>query len=52
VSAADTTLIVSDVWSLDIFTVKKCLRRVGGRFSWKEGFGAFSYSHSQLSTVV
>ena len=25
---------------------------VPGRFSWQEGFGAFSYSHSQLGTVV
>ena len=23
-----------------------------GRFSWQEGFGAFSYSHSQISQVV
>ena len=23
-----------------------------GRFSWQEGFGAFSYSHSQLTTVI
>jgi putative transposase len=23
-----------------------------GRFSWQEGFGAFSYGHSQLSTVI
>jgi len=23
-----------------------------GRFSWQEGFGAFSYSHSQLDTVI
>ena len=23
-----------------------------GRFSWQQGFGAFSYSHSQLSTVI
>ena len=23
-----------------------------GRFSWQEGFGAFSYSHSQLDAVV
>lgn len=22
------------------------------RFAWQEGFGAFSYSHSQLSTVI
>jgi len=25
---------------------------VRGRFNWQEGFGAFSYSHSQLSTVI
>ena len=25
---------------------------VTGRFSWQEGFGAFSYAHSQLSTVI
>jgi putative transposase len=27
-------------------------RWVPGRFSWQEGFGAFSYSHSHLNTVV
>jgi REP element-mobilizing transposase RayT len=27
-------------------------RWVAGRFSWQEGFGAFSYSRSQLDTVV
>ncbi|MBV8350645.1 MAG: IS200/IS605 family transposase [Verrucomicrobia bacterium] len=27
-------------------------RWVAGRFSWQEGFGAFSYSHSQLNTVI
>lgn len=27
-------------------------RWVQGRFRWQEGFGAFSYSHSQLDTVV
>jgi len=27
-------------------------RWVPGRFSWQEGFGAFSYSHSQLPVVV
>jgi putative transposase len=27
-------------------------RWVLGRFSWQEGFGAFSYSHSQLDAVV
>lgn len=25
---------------------------VAGRFAWQEGFGAFSYSHSQLNDVV
>jgi REP element-mobilizing transposase RayT len=27
-------------------------RWVSGRFSWQEGFGAFSYSRSQVSTVA
>jgi REP element-mobilizing transposase RayT len=27
-------------------------RLVRGRFNWQEGFGAFSYSHSQLDSVV
>ena len=27
-------------------------RWVLGRFQWQEGFGAFSYSHSQLTTVI
>ncbi|MBV8416015.1 MAG: transposase, partial [Verrucomicrobia bacterium] len=27
-------------------------RWVAGRFSWQEGFGAFSYAHSQLNTVI
>jgi len=25
---------------------------VRGKFSWQEGFGAFSYSHSQLDAVI
>jgi putative transposase len=25
---------------------------IAGRFDWQEGFGAFSYSRSQLSTVI
>jgi putative transposase len=25
---------------------------VMGRFSWQEGFGAFSYGHSQLKTII
>ncbi len=27
-------------------------RWVKGRFNWQEGFGAFSYSHSELDSVV
>ena len=27
-------------------------RWVAGRFNWQEGFGAFSYSHSQLQNVI
>ena len=27
-------------------------RLVRGRFNWQEGFGAFSYSHSQLDSVA
>ena len=27
-------------------------RWVNGRFSWQEGFGAFSYSRSQMATVI
>ena len=32
------------------FISEKCW--VVGRFSWQEGFGAFSYSRSQLSAVI
>ena len=27
-------------------------RWIAGRFNWQEGFGAFSYSHSQLDSVI
>lgn len=27
-------------------------RWVRGKFAWQEGFGAFSYSHSQLASVI
>jgi REP element-mobilizing transposase RayT len=27
-------------------------RLVAGRFSWQEGFGAFSYSRSQIDSVI
>jgi len=32
------------------FVHKKKL--VHGRFSWQEGYGAFSYGHSQLDTII
>ena len=25
---------------------------VRGRFNWQEGYGAFSYGHSQLDTII
>jgi len=25
---------------------------IGGRFNWQEGFGAFSYSHSHLDSLI
>jgi len=27
-------------------------KRIRGRFSWQEGYGAFSYGHSQLDTII
>ena len=27
-------------------------RWIRGRFSWQEGYGAFSYGHSQLDTII
>jgi REP-associated tyrosine transposase len=27
-------------------------RWIHGRFSWQEGYGAFSYGHSQLNTII
>jgi hypothetical protein len=27
-------------------------RFVHGRFSWQEGYGAFSYGHSQLNRII
>jgi hypothetical protein len=27
-------------------------RWVRGRFNWQEGYGAFSYGHSQLDTII
>ena len=25
---------------------------IAGRFNWQEGYGAFSYGHSQLDTII
>jgi REP element-mobilizing transposase RayT len=35
--------------SSDFINRKKWIR---GRFSWQEGYGAFSYGHSQLNTII
>ena len=35
--------------SSDLINRKKWVR---GRFSWQEGYGAFSYGHSQLDTII
>lgn len=35
--------------SSDFINRRKWVR---GRFSWQEGYGAFSYGHSQLDTVI
>lgn len=49
----DSTLseLVGDIksGSTNFINRKRWLR---GRFNWQEGFGAFSYGHSQLSTVI
>jgi len=37
------------VSSTDFINEKKWLR---GRFHWQEGYGAFSYSHSQIDRVI
>ena len=36
--------------SSDFINRKKWVVR--GRFSWQEGYGAFSYGHSQLDTII
>jgi putative transposase len=35
--------------SSDFINKKKWVR---GKFAWQEGYGAFSYGHSQLDTIV
>jgi putative transposase len=35
--------------SANFINKKKWIR---GRFSWQEGYGAFSYGHSQLDTII
>ena len=43
--------LVRDIKTASSAFIKR-QRWVQGRFSWQEGFGAFSYSRSQLDTVV
>src|SRR5262245_46833152 len=35
--------------SSDFINRKKWIR---GKFAWQEGYGAFSYGHSQLDTII
>ncbi len=43
--------LVRDIKASSSSFIKK-RRWVAGRFSWQEGFGAFSYSRSQLGSVI
>jgi REP element-mobilizing transposase RayT len=43
--------LIRDIKS-DSATFVNKQRLVHGRFNWQEGYGAFSYGHSQLNTVV
>src|SRR5580765_2539345 len=43
--------LVRDIKS-DSATFVNKQRFVHGRFNWQEGYGAFSYGHSQLNTVI
>jgi REP element-mobilizing transposase RayT len=43
--------LVGDIKSGSSAFIKR-KRWVAGQFSWQEGFGAFSYSRSQLDTVI
>jgi REP element-mobilizing transposase RayT len=43
--------LVGDIKSGSSSFIKR-KRWVAGRFTWQEGFGAFSYSRSQLDTVI
>jgi putative transposase len=43
--------LIRDIKS-DSATFVNKQRFVHGRFNWQEGYGAFSYGHSQLNTVI
>ncbi|HYX31314.1 MAG TPA: IS200/IS605 family transposase [Pyrinomonadaceae bacterium] len=43
--------LVRDIKS-DSATFVNKQKLVHGRFNWQEGYGAFSYGHSQLNTVI
>ncbi len=45
---ADLVRDIKSDWSEWVNT-KKLAR---GKFAWQEGYGAFSYGHSQLDTIV
>ena len=43
--------LVRDIKSDSAMFINK-RKLVHGRFNWQEGYGAFSYGHSQLNTVI
>jgi len=43
--------LIRDIKS-DSATLINKRKLVHGRFNWQEGYGAFSYGHSQLNTVI
>jgi len=43
--------LVAEIKRESSLFINQC-KWVRGRFNWQEGFGAFSYSHSQLTTVI
>jgi putative transposase len=43
--------LIRDVKSDSTEFIKR-RRWIRGRFNWQEGFGAFSYSHSHLDSVI
>lgn len=49
VNAISNLVGITKKSSSDFINAKKWLR---GKFNWQEGYGAFSYSHSQINRVI